>query len=59
VRALVGKDGRVKDCFVVEGPELLREAALESARSAVFRPALLQHRPVEVWVLMPVTFRIG
>jgi protein TonB len=58
VRALVGKDGRVHDCFVVEGPEVLREAALVSARTAVFRPALLQHRPVEVWILMPVTFRM-
>jgi protein TonB len=58
VRALVGKDGKIRDCFVVEGPELLREAALASARTAVFRPALLQHRPVEVWILMPVTFRM-
>jgi TonB family protein len=58
VRALVGKDGRVKDWIVVEGHPLLREAAIASARTAVFRPALLQHRPVEVWVMMPITFKL-
>jgi protein TonB len=58
VRVLVGKDGKVKDAIVVDGHELLREAALKAARTAVFRPALMQHRPVEVWVVIPVTFRL-
>ncbi|MEZ5066400.1 MAG: TonB family protein [bacterium] len=57
VHVLVGTDGRVKDAIVVEGHEMLREAALKSARTAVFRPALQRHRPVEVWVLVPITFR--
>ena len=58
VRALVGKDGRVKKCIVVDGQPLLNDAAIECAKTAVFRPALLDHRPVEVWVLIPVTFRL-
>jgi TonB family protein len=58
VRVLVGKDGRIKDVIVIEGHEMLREAAVACARTAVFRPALMDHRPVEVWVLMPVTFRL-
>ena len=57
VRALVGKDGRVKDCIVLDGPEMLREAAIDCARTAVFKPALLQRKPVEVWVMIPVTFK--
>jgi hypothetical protein len=30
-----------------------------SARSAVFKPALSQQRPVEVWVVIPVTFKLN
>ena len=58
VRVLVGKDGKVKDAVVIEGHDLLKEAAIECAKTAVFRPALLRHRPVEVWVMMPITFRM-
>ncbi len=58
VRALVGKDGKVKDAIVIEGHELLKGAAIDCAKTAVFRPALLQHRPVEVWVMMPITFKL-
>ena len=58
VRVLVGKDGRVKDVIFIDGPEALKMAADASARSAVFRPALVDHKPVEVWVMMPVTFKV-
>jgi len=58
VRVLVGKDGRVKDVIHIDGPEALTEAADTCARTAVFRPALVDHQPVEVWVMMPVTFRL-
>ncbi len=58
VRVLVGKDGKVKDVIYIDGPEALKEAAFTSARTAVFRPALVDHKPVEVWVMMPVTFKL-
>ena len=58
-RVLVGKDGRVKEVLVIEGPEPLKQAAIACARTAVFRPAILQATPVEVWVLMPVTFKMN
>jgi len=58
VRALVGKDGRVKDTIILQGQPMLNDAALASAKSAIFRPALQGHRPVEVWVVMPITFRL-
>ena len=58
VRALVGKDGKVKECLVLEGHPMLREAAIQSAKTAIFRPALMQQRPVEVWVIIPVTFKL-
>jgi hypothetical protein len=55
---LVGKDGRVKDVIYIDGPEALKAAADDCARTAVFKPALMDQRPVEVWVLMPVTFKL-
>jgi protein TonB len=58
VRALVGKDGKVKDVIIIEGHPLLNDAAIASAKSAIFRPALQRHRPVEVWVMMPITFKM-
>jgi len=58
VRALVGKDGRVRDCIVLDGPDMLRSAAVACAKTAVFKPALLQHKPVEVWVMIPITFKL-
>jgi periplasmic protein TonB len=58
VRVLVGKDGRVKDVIHIDGPDALKDAAETSARTAVFRPALMDHEPLEVWVMMPVTFKL-
>lgn len=58
VRALVGKDGHVKQVIVVQGQPMLNDAAVASAKTAIFRPALQQNRPVEVWVVMPITFKL-
>ena len=58
MRVLVGKDGRIKDAIYIDGPEALKEAADTCARTAVFRPALQDNKPVEVWVMVPVTFRL-
>lgn len=58
VRVLVGKDGRVKDVIHIDGPDAFKEAADVCARTAVFRPALIDHQPIEVWVMMPVTFKL-
>lgn len=58
VRVLVGKDGRIKDVIHLDGPEAFKQAADDCARTAIFRPALVDQQPVEVWVLMPVTFKL-
>ena len=58
VRVLVDKEGKVKDVIVVEPVAMLAEAAVKCAKTAVFRPALSQGRPVEVWVMMPITFKL-
>ncbi len=58
VRALVGKDGKVRQVLVISGPEMLRDAAVASAKTALFRPAILNNKPVELWVVFPVTFQL-
>lgn len=59
VRVLVGKDGKVKDAFVRQGITMLNEAAVDAAKRAVFKPALSQHHPVEVWVEIPLRFSLN
>ncbi len=58
VRALVGKDGKVQDAFVTEGVPMLNDAAIAAAKKAVFKPALQQHKPVAVWVQIPMRFSL-
>ena len=59
VRALVGKDGKVEDAFVTEGVPMLNEAAIAAAKKAIFKPALQQHKPVSVWVQIPMRFTLN
>jgi protein TonB len=56
VRALVNKEGRIEKAFVVSGHPMLDEAALAAVRAWVFQPAMQQHRPVKVWVTVPIKF---
>jgi protein TonB len=58
IRVLIGVDGKVKDAHVVDGPAALRDAALASAHTAIFKPALQGIHPVEVWVVIPITFQL-
>jgi protein TonB len=58
VRVLVGKNGRIRNVIFIDGPDALRKAAEDCARTAVFRPALVDHKPIEVWVNMPITFKL-
>jgi len=44
--------------IIVQGQPMLNDAAVASAKTAIFRPALQQNRPVEVWVVMPITFKL-
>jgi len=59
VRVFIAIDGHVKDAYVVEGSPALREAALASARTAFFKPALQGTHPVDVWVVIPITFELN
>jgi len=58
VRVLVGEDGFVKSALILQSVLGLDDAALGAARAAVFRPALQQQRPVAVWIVVPIEFRL-
>ncbi|HKW14368.1 MAG TPA: TonB family protein [Candidatus Krumholzibacteria bacterium] len=58
VRVFVALNGHVKDAYAVDGPAALREAAVTSARTGYFKPALQGTHPVEVWVVIPITFEL-
>jgi periplasmic protein TonB len=58
VRVFIALNGHVKDAQVVDGPAALREAAVASARTGFFKPALQGTHPVEVWVVIPIRFEL-
>jgi TonB family protein len=59
VQVLVGKDGKVKQAQAIDGPDPLRAPGVASARTAIFKPALQGTSPVEVWVMVPITFQLN
>jgi TonB family protein len=59
LRALVGKDGSVQDVKVIQGNPMLNDSAVAAAKQAKFKPALQHHRPVAVWVQMPIKFSLA
>jgi TonB family protein len=58
VQVLIGRNGRVKEAHAVSGSDVLHAAAVASARTAVFKPALQGTRPVEVLIVIPIVFEL-
>jgi TonB family protein len=59
VRVLVGVDGRVKKTMLIQGVHGLDETALASAWSATFEPAKRDHKPVAIWMVIPIEFSLA
>ena len=60
VRARVNKEGRVTEAIVFKGAGVAIDfAALEAVRSARFVPAMIDGKPVEVWMIVPIEFDLG
>ena len=52
-------DGDVRRVKVVSGlPDGLTEQAIEAARQAKFKPAMVDGKPVLYWVLLEMEFKI-
>ena len=59
IRATIGKDGHVNNLGVVQGPEELRQAALEAVQQWTYRPYLLNGETVSVDTMINVEFKLG
>lgn len=61
VMALVGKDGRVRDASVdpqKPASPLLAGAAVEAVKKWTFEPAMAKGEPVEIWIVVPVNYKL-
>ncbi|HYQ90461.1 MAG TPA: energy transducer TonB [Candidatus Binatia bacterium] len=58
VRVLVGIDGIPKKAVIASGPNGLSEGVVDAVLRWRFRPGLSNGTPVEVWVEIPISFRL-
>jgi protein TonB len=54
--AMVGLDGKVKDVKVVSGNPLLRNAAIVAVKQWIYRPTLLNGKPIEAETRVSLNF---
>ncbi|MFI5117467.1 MAG: energy transducer TonB [Terriglobales bacterium] len=58
LKALIGKDGLIKELKVVSGPEELAPAAISAVQQWRYRPYFLKGEPVEVATTINVNFQL-
>jgi periplasmic protein TonB len=58
LQATISTTGTIEHLHVVSGPEILREAALDAVKTWVYRPYILNGKPVEVETTVQVDFRL-
>jgi peptidyl-prolyl cis-trans isomerase A (cyclophilin A) len=59
IEALIGTDGTIKELKVLDGPEVLQQAALDAVRTWRYKPYLLNGQVVEVRTTINVIFTLG
>ncbi len=59
VKVFVTRAGKVKQAVAMDGPEALWDAAVAATKTALFAPAKQGDNPVDVWVMIPVTFTLN
>jgi len=55
----IGKDGMIEQVQIVNGPSLLVQAAVDAVRQWVYRPTMLNNKPVEVIAPIDVIFSLS
>lgn len=59
VKAWVDKEGKVRKCMVLKSDaEIFNQPATEAVSQWIFTPAIMNKGPVDVWVTVPVKFKI-
>ncbi len=59
IEATISRQGTIENLRVVEGPPMLRQAAIDAVAAAQYRPFLLNGEPVEVQTSVRVIFSLG
>jgi TonB family protein len=59
LEAWIDEQGRVTEVRVVDGPEPLRQAAVDAVRQWVYRPYLLNGAPVSIVMEIPMNFKLN
>jgi len=57
-RLLVGRDGKVKRVEVLKGDDVFANAVVKAAYAYQFTPAMQNDRAVQVWMVIPMNFRL-
>ena len=58
LKVLVNKQGQVAKAVVVRGKDIFHQAALDAVLTFEFRPAKQSDQPVDVWLMIPMQFRL-
>lgn len=58
LRAIIDKDGCVKELTVVSGDDMLTKSALRAVRQWRYRPTMLRGRPIQVVTTITVIFNL-
>lgn len=59
LRAVIGKDGKVRDLTVVSGPAELTGAAMQAVAKWVYQPTMINGEPMEVTTMVDLSFTIS
>jgi len=59
MKAIIGKDGKVRNLEVVSGPAPLRSAALAAVEPWRYKPYYVNGEPMDVASTITVNFRLG
>lgn len=59
MKAIIGKDGTIKDLTVVSGPDMLQSAATDAVKQWIYKPYLLNGEPTEVNTTITVNFNLN
>lgn len=59
LQATIAKNGTIENLRVVNGPAMLRQAAIDAVKAWRYRPYLLNGEPVEVETTVNVDFSLG
>ncbi|MDE2999791.1 MAG: energy transducer TonB [Gemmatimonadota bacterium] len=58
LKVLLGRDGRSEQIQVLKGEEIFHASAREAVSKFLFEPARQSDRPVKVWLVIPIHFRL-